>query len=75
MTLRTFLSRIRNILNEIRLVSDRWFEEEQQTEPFAPISDFDEQDIWETVSCTPRPCPELRELWERTLKIGTDNDQ
>ena len=80
MRLRTFLSGIRNILNEIRLVSDKRFEEEQQTEPFAPIFDFTDEMARikmgiKTTTCEARDYPDLRRQLEQASRDIVDNNR
>jgi hypothetical protein len=76
MELRIFLSDLRQVLSELKLVSDKWYEEVHSAEPEASIFDSVKQfGHINTVSCEPRPCPEMSKLWERTLKIGADNGQ
>lgn len=74
MGLRTFLPGLRHVLSEVQLVSDKWYEEVHSAEPEAPIFDSDEQfGHINTVSCEPRPCPEMSKLRERTLNDPESN--
>lgn len=68
MGLRTFLSDLRQVLSEVQLFSDKWYEEMHTAGPEAPMFDSDEQiGHIKTVTCEPRPFPEMSKLWEQTL--------
>jgi len=44
--------------------------------PSAPIFDFaDEMGFIKTVSCEPRPCPEMKKFWEQLRKNIVDNNR